>query len=354
MHCINACQTASPLAQILLTSQLEHEPLHKHNSALYFDHTAHLLTQSFNMAISQKERATRIIKRTTAPRKLWTEAIKEKIVQYAICKQPAWIQLADRPKSQHNAALQEALECTKCNHVEIIPFMMNVDVEMGIYITTQYPPYFANKSAPIDEICPLDATSHQAEAMTFWKDITLSQQQHYYEQVDAIIKRTEAESGWPATEATVLFAHYQVDFHIRQHYLAPKSLLNICREKKDVLELRHWQWETAESEGSAFAEDPEFGVGWVNDPTNSLDQQYEGWKMRESQREHRLVNSKAQWAEIQNERREQRMRSIAVSFKGKPVRVCRYEASDPPMSEDEIKETARRNAEMTSFNKIIA
>jgi hypothetical protein len=354
MHCINACQTASPLAQILLTSQLEHEHLHIHHSTFYFDHTAHLLTQSFTMAISQHDNIARVTKRTLAPKRLWSQAIKERIVQSAIYEKYAWAPFTNRPKSQYNAALQEALECTKCKHLELTPYMMKADIAMGLYITTQYPPYFANKSTPIEDICPLDTTSSQKEALTFWKDITFSQQQRYYEQVDAIIKRTEAESGYPATETTVLFAHYQMDSHIRQHYFAPKSMLSLCRNKMDVLDLRHWQWENAESEGNAFAEDPQFGVGWASDPTNSLDQQYEWWKMGEGQRERHLADMRTQWAEIQNERREQRMRSVTVCFKGEPVRVYRYEASAPPMSEEEIQELARRNAVKTTFNELLA
>ncbi|KAJ5851684.1 uncharacterized protein N7529_011069 [Penicillium soppii] len=305
------------------------------------------------MAIAQPGMISRVGKPTKTLKGHWTEAIKDKIVQNLI-SDPSWTHFADRPKSQHNAALQEALECTKCDHVEIIPYMMQADIAMGLYITAQYPLYFANASAHIEEVSPFDTTSHQSEAVTFWDDITISQQKRYYEQVDNIIKKTSAHYGWPASEDTALFAHYQVDFHIRQHYLAPKSLLSLCRDKKDVLELRHWQWETAESEGLAFREDSHFGVGWIWDPTNSLNLQYEGWKMRADQRETRLIDSQVRWAEIQSERKRQRMRSVTVVFNGEPVRVYRWEASEPPLSEAEIEEIARVNAGRTNFEKPIA
>jgi hypothetical protein len=351
MHCINACEPAPPLAQILISPDSELEHLHTNHSTVYFDPFAHSITQSFTMAISQHDKMTRVTKRAIAPKRRWTEAIKEKIVQSALYAQFAWGSSTNKPKSQHNASLQEALECTKCKQLEITPYMMKTDIAMGLYTATKYPPYFSNKAAPVEEICPLDTKSPQHEAATFWKDITFSQQQCYYEQVDAIIKRTELESGHPATEATVLFAHYQMDSHIRQHYLAPKSMLNLCRDKQDVMELRHWQWENAESEGFALESDPHFGVGWVSDPTNSLALQYEGWKMNEGRRESHLLDTKARWAEIQTERRKQRMQSVVVSLKGMPVRVYKYEPSEPPMSEEEIQEMARRNAAKTEFNE---
>lgn len=100
---------------------------------------------------------------------------------------------------------------------------MNADIAKGSYITSQYPPFFASKIALDDYISPSDTdiVTHEYDNTTFWEYITPAQQQRYYDKIDTILKKAEAESGKPIDEATVLFAHYQVDFHIRQHYLAP-------------------------------------------------------------------------------------------------------------------------------------
>lgn len=347
--CINACQI-SPLAHSFLTPNFDHKSLHINYLNLYL----HCAASLFDMAISQREKVTRIAKPRAAPRKLWTEAIKEKLVQHAAYRQPAHAQLANRPKSRHNAALQMALCCTECKNMEITPYQMNIDVAMNLYITTEYPPYFTDATAPIEQISPLDTGSYRSDCLTFWSDITSSQKNRYYEAVDTIIKKIEAETGQRANEATVLYAHYQVDVHIRQHYMRTQTMLNLCRDKKDVLEMRHWQWEVAESEGTALEKDPKWGVGWVWDTTNSLDHQYEGWKLREKERKVHLVNVRSQWAKILEERKKQRERTVTLSFRGEPVRVYSYEPPcEPPLSRDEIKEIAARNAYNTSILKLL-
>lgn len=304
------------------------------------------------MIIPTRGDKSRIVKRKFEPRKDWTEAVKEKIVQSFTSNQPLCGLFADKPKSPQNAALQDALECTQCRDLHIIPYMMNVDIAAGSYITSQYPPFFAGKSVPDDSISPFDTdiVAHQNKNATFWEDITPSQQHHYYDKIDTILKKAETESGKPADEATVLFAHYQVDFHIRQHYLAPRSILNLCRSKDDIRALTHWQWKTAVSDETAFAEFRDWGVGWVHEPSNSIGHQIAAWRVGEERREKHLAEVKARWAEIKDERQKQRMRTIKISFKGVHVKTYKYEPCGPCLTEKEIMDIAtERGAHYEAF-----
>jgi hypothetical protein len=295
------------------------------------------------MRLSTRADKNRVTKRKCAPRKNWTEAVKEKIVQFITGKQLC-VLFANRAKSSQNAALQEALECTQCRNLHIIPYMMNSDIAAGSYITSEYPPFFISKNVSDEYVSPFDTdiAAHQNSNVTFWDDITPSQQQHYYSKIDAILKKAETETGKPADEATVLFAHYQVDFHIRQHYLAPRSILNLCRSKDDIRGLNSWQWETAVSDETAYAEVPDWGVGWVHEPSNSIGHQIAVWRMGERSREKHLAEVRARWAEIMEERKKQRMRTIKISFKGMHVRTYKYEPCQPCLTEEEIVRIARK------------
>ncbi|KAJ5198908.1 hypothetical protein N7491_000525 [Penicillium cf. griseofulvum] len=295
------------------------------------------------MGISTRADKNRVTKRKCAPRKNWTEAVKEKIVQFITGKELLCGPFANKSKSSQNAALQEALECTQCRDLHIIPYMMNADIAAGSYITSEYPPFFTSKSVSDEYVSPFDTdlAPHQNSNATIWDDITPSQQQHYYGKIDAILSKAETESGKPADEATVLFAHYQVDFHIRQHYLAPRSILNLCRSKDDIRGLKRWQWETAVSDETGYAEIPDWGVGWVHEPSNSIGHQIAAWRMGERRREKHLAEVKARWAEIMKEREKQRIRTIKIMFKGMHVRTYKYEPYQPCLTEEEIVRIAR-------------
>ncbi|CAG8119177.1 unnamed protein product [Penicillium salamii] len=346
IDCIKAYQTISPLAHIFLTTRFDHEPSHLQHQNHYVD----FIAQSLIMAISNQKSITRVTKPNTTPKKQWTEALKEKLVQYADYQQPVCVQFTNRLKSHHNAILQEALYCTQCKNICTTVYQMRTDIEEGVYVATQYPPYFADKAAPIEEISPFDTTPDQSRNQTFWSNITPSQQRRYFQMVDAIIRKTEIETGQVAGELMVLYAHYQMDTHIRRHAMRTQSVLNICRDKEDVIGLRHWQWEVympdameiTETEPIKTMESPEhleheWGVGWVTDPTNSLDQQYEVWKAGESEREQCVKEVRSRWDQILEERREQRERTAIFSFRGVPFQTIKYDPpSEPPLSEEEI------------------
>lgn len=346
MHCISACQSASSSPQIFLTSRSDHKTLHLPYSNYSFNRAVCALTQVSTMGIPTRDR-TRISKCRLPTKKEWTEAVKEKIVQFLTTEQLLCGPFAERPKSLQSAALQDALECTQCRDLHIIPYMMNADIAKGSYITSQYPPFFASKIALDDDISPSDTdiVTHEYDNTTFWEYITPAQQQRYYDKIDTILKKAEAESGKPIDEATVLFAHYQVDFHIRQHYLAPRSILNLCRSKDDIRSLTHWQWKSAVEDETAFTEFADWGVGWVHEPSNSLGHQIAAWQMGERGREKHLAEVQARWAEIKDERRKQRIRTTRILFNGEHVRTYKYELCGPCLTEKEFMDIATQRGD---------
>ncbi|KAJ5794963.1 hypothetical protein N7457_001562 [Penicillium paradoxum] len=295
------------------------------------------------MGVPRAGKTSRITKRTTARRKPVTEAFKAKLVQFQTSEVLTGDLCVNKPQSPHNDALQEALKCTECADLHITPYMMEADISAGSYITSQYPPFFSCKSVQDDGISPLDTYSHHNDDITFWKDITRHQQKQYFDKVDALLRTAEVESGKPIDETTVLFAHYQVDFHIRQHYLAPRGFLNLCRTKDEIVKVNKWEWKVAVKDETNFAEDPDWGVGWKHEPSNSLGHRVAAWHKGERERREHLDEVKAQWADIQAERDEQRLRlrTVHFHFKGTRLRTCQFETLKPsPLTEKEIKKIA--------------
>ncbi|KAJ5462954.1 hypothetical protein N7475_007898 [Penicillium sp. IBT 31633x] len=306
------------------------------------------------MGIRIQKSNRRVTKRAASSRKNWTEAFQEKLVQSRTCQKPVYGLCSNKPKSPHNDALQEALKCTECKDLHITPYMMNADITAGSYLISQYPPFFACKSVQDEYVSPLDTKPCQSDDATFWQDITVSQQQQYYDKIDVILGKTEAQSGKPIDEATVLFAHYQVDFHIRQHYLGPRSVLNLCRTDKEITDLNYWEWENANSDGTAVAEDPDWGVGWKLDPSNSIGHQIAAWRKGEQAREQHLADVKAQWVNIMEERRRQRMRMVHISFNGEPVRNFMYEPGElTPLTPEEVVDIASYAARGALFGELV-
>lgn len=296
------------------------------------------------MGVLLKSRHNRVTKRIATPKKASTESFQAKLVQSHACDKSLCSSSANKPQSPLNCALQEALKCTECADLHITPYMMEADISAGSYITTHYPPHFAFKNVQDDEISPFDTEPQQTDK-TFWQDISLPQQQQYLDKVDALIKKAGADSSNPVDEATVLFAHYQVDFHIRQHHLNPRSFFNICHSKAEIADLHDWEWKVAEADGTNLVEDPDWGVGWKHEPSNSLGHQIAAWQKGQRARVEHLAEVRAQWALIQEERRKQRMRTVHFVFKGRHVRTFMYEPVASLLAEEEVVGIARRFAD---------
>ncbi|KAJ5980888.1 hypothetical protein N7481_008186 [Penicillium waksmanii] len=213
-------------------------------------------------------------------------------------------------------ALEEALGCTKCQ-ITITEAIMKGDINDGVYNSSHYPPFFVNKRTRDDNISPLDTETKHTDP-TWWRRISVSQRERYYVLVENNLNRALEETKNADPEAAVLFAHYQVDYHIRQHHLARRGVLNLCRDSNDLHELRSWQWDMAaidrlisgkeievtdEDEGWLPAERM---WGWPTDQNLEKTHQVILWKRSWPTRRKKLKAVRAKWAVIIEERRKQR------------------------------------------------
>lgn len=236
-------------------------------------------------------------------------------------------------------ALEEALSCTKCQ-ITTTEAIMKSDISRGVYVSSQYPPFFVNTRTRDENISPLDnETQHQDP--TWWRRISMSQRERYYLLVETNLNKALDETKNADPEAAVLFAHYQIDYHIRQHYLSRRGVLTLCRDANDLQELRSWQWEMAaidrltsgkdiettdEAEGWLPAEQK---WGWPNDSNLEKTHQVLLWKRAWRARRKRLREVRAKWAIIMEERRKQREMLLLKQGATVTVRLyCRGELWD--------------------------
>ncbi|KAJ5702603.1 hypothetical protein N7488_010151 [Penicillium malachiteum] len=214
-------------------------------------------------------------------------------------------------------SIEEALSCHKCT-LCITEAIMRVDIESGAYDASQYPPSFSNPSTRDENISPFD-TSTPNNNLSHWKFITTPQRQRYYELVEQNLNnRLDSEDPADA-ELAILFAHYQVDYHIQQHYLARRGVLTLCRDSKDMHALRKWQWRMSETD-AVLQQDrkdqrswpkgcPQ--VGWPNDDNLQMLHATILWKKSWRARQKHLEEVRIQWAKIMEERRKQREALLA-------------------------------------------
>lgn len=207
-------------------------------------------------------------------------------------------------------ALDEALQCTVCQNL-ITEMSMNHDINKGSYIATSYPPYFLHESTRDDNISPLTPTPKENNH-SYWTFMSLSQRQLYYQLVERILNEELNKPIKLDAETAVLFAHYQVDFHIRQHYLARRGVLTMCRNTSDMNQLRKWQWNMAEidavTKGTTVKSWPKGSrqLGWPNDGNLEMAHQTHLWRKSWRARRKRVEDVRAKWAIVMEERRRQR------------------------------------------------
>lgn len=195
---------------------------------------------------------------------------------------------------------------------------MTLDVERGVYITTHYPPYFQTNLTSEDSISPFD-TSIQSNGLSYWRRLTLTQRQRYYGLVEQNLNQT-LDEGTTALdpETAALFAHYQVDYHIRQHYLARRGVLTLCRDAKDLQQLRQWQWKMTDIDAGEAAQlvsieaAAQRGWRWPHDANLELMHQNIMWKRSARARLRRVREVRARWAVIMEERRRQREELLRI------------------------------------------
>ncbi|KAJ5089101.1 hypothetical protein N7532_007785 [Penicillium argentinense] len=235
--------------------------------------------------------------------------------------------------------LEEALICTKCQ-ITVTEAIMKLDVDNGAYIDAHYPPFFANTRTRDDNISPLHADSSKTkyEDPSWWRKISFSQRERYYAMVEENLNRSLNENKDIDPEVAVLFAHYQVDYHIRQHYLARRGVLSLCRNASDLQDLRTWQWDMAAIDRINMGKDidvsdPDEGWlpeerqwGWPGDRNLEKAHQVPMWKRNSPVRRKRLRAVRAKWAIIMEERRKQREELLKKT--GTTVTVRLYLSGD--------------------------
>ncbi|KAJ5688896.1 hypothetical protein N7462_003288 [Penicillium macrosclerotiorum] len=207
-------------------------------------------------------------------------------------------------------ALDEAFKCTKCQ-IAVTQSSMKADIDKGAYNTNCYPPFFRCHHTRDDNISPLD-TQSQCEELSFWKRISPAQRECYYSRVEQTLNTLIEENKDIDPEVAVLFAHYQVDFHIRQHHLARRGVLALCRNADDMQQLRHWQWKMNDLDSMRPVNlektwpDSCRHAGWPGDQSLEMLHQTLMWKRASPARRKRLEEVRARWAIIMAERRRQR------------------------------------------------
>ncbi|KAJ5182536.1 hypothetical protein N7492_000152 [Penicillium capsulatum] len=207
-------------------------------------------------------------------------------------------------------ALDEALQCVSCENL-ITEMSMSNDISRGSYITTSYPPYFLHRCTRDDNISPLTPTPLEND-QSYWNCMSPIQRQRYYQLVETILNEELQKPVRLDAERAVLFAHYQVDFHIRQHHLARRGVLTMCRNTSDMHQLRKWQWNMAEIDAvtkhTTVKTWPKGSrqLGWPNDGNLEMAHQTHMWRKSWRARRKRVEAVRAKWAIIMEERRRQR------------------------------------------------
>lgn len=209
-----------------------------------------------------------------------------------------------------------------------------MDIDRGVYIAAHYPPYFHSNHANDERISPFD-TSAKPQDPSYWKHISLSQRQRYYALVEQSLNQALDETKDLEPEVALLFAHYQADYHVRQHQLARRGVLTLCRDSDDLQQLRKWQWRMSDIDSlqSSTLEEIEplrsRQWGWPNDKNLEMVHQHLMWKRSSRARLKRVREVRAQWAVIMEERRRQREMLLLKQGATLTVRLfCRGELWD--------------------------
>jgi hypothetical protein len=211
---------------------------------------------------------------------------------------------------------------------------MAIDINNGNYNVKHYPPFFESNVISDESLSPFDTTA-QCEDQTYWRYISLPQRQRYYEIVEQNLNRMLDQTKDIDPEIALTFSHYQLDYHIRQHYLARRGVLTLCRDNNDLQQLRRWQWKISDIDSATSLNPAEIELpgarqwGWPNDQNLEMTHHQIMWKRSSRARLKRLREVRARWAVIMEERRKQRELLLLKQGATLTVRLyCRGELWD--------------------------
>ncbi|KAJ6107162.1 hypothetical protein N7523_008485 [Penicillium sp. IBT 18751x] len=230
-------------------------------------------------------------------------------------------------------ALDEALSCEKCQ-IAVAKDTMAIDIDNGTYNVKHYPPFFQSNVISQESISPNDITI-KCDDQTYWKHISSSQRQRYYEIVERNLNKVLDQTKEIDPETALLLAHYQLDYHVRQHHLARRGVLTLCRDSADVQQLRRWQWKISDIYSATSSKPADIELagarqwGWPSDQNLEMTHQHIMWKRLSRNRLKRVREVRARWAIIMEERRKQRELLLLKQGATLTVRLyCRGELWD--------------------------
>lgn len=132
------------------------------------------------------------------------------------------------------------------------PEAMESDVLHGIYRCSEDPPFLLSQPCEEDDVAP-DEMPEQVSEPGYLHLATTAQQEQYLQLVEKFIARNrerkvfrnmreEIDQGYESK-----FAFYCVDYHIHQHFIHRRSILNYCRTNEEMDELQSWKKVLAKS-----------------------------------------------------------------------------------------------------------
>lgn len=133
--------------------------------------------------------------------------------------------------------------------MRVKPEAMESDILHGNYRSSEDPPFLLSKPYDEDDVAP-DEMPKPVNEPGYLHLATTTQQEQYLQLVEYFIARNrerkvfrnmrEVDQGYESE-----FAFYCVDYHIHQHFIHRRSILNYCRTDKEMFQLQSWKKELA-------------------------------------------------------------------------------------------------------------
>lgn len=126
------------------------------------------------------------------------------------------------------------------------PEAMESDILHGIYRCYEDPPFLLSQPYDEDDVAP-DEMPRENNEPGYLHLATTAQQEKYLQLVEHFIARNrerkvfrnmreEIDQGYESK-----FAFYCVDYHIHQHFIHKRSILNYCRTNEEMDEVQSWK-----------------------------------------------------------------------------------------------------------------